>query len=206
MYPYSHPAPEARAFRIQGTGATVGGTTNTNVVAFTGAPAVHMGTKASYLGTTFVAPTGGSGLTYNVVNDAAFGTVVKVCKRGIYLAQIDADGTLSDTAGAQIGITLDLAAAQLLVGAGTVTALSDIVLGYQNTNGVTDAAIPAKAVAEVYITDALAAGAQPTAVAGATGVGCIRFIANNGANAVVATAYVAASIRATVVWQNDLAG
>lgn len=199
--------PEARAFRIQGTGATVAGTTNTNVVAFTAAAATWQGTKTSKLGATFVAPTSGSDLTYNVVNDAAMGTAIKICRRGIYRAQISADNTIADVAAAQLGITLDQALALYTVAAGTVSALSDSVLGYTVIDSLADQGTPCVVSADVYITDAQAAGAQPVAATGGVqGVGVLRFIANNNGNAVVATAFIVASIRATVAWVNDLAG
>lgn len=205
---------ESRALRIQGTGATVAGTTNTNIVAFTAAAALWQSSPGILpavtrypIGATFVAPTEGSGNWLNTVNSATAGTGFKFNRRGVYLAKIDAEGTDGDTGNCQLAITLDSAAAQDVVGAGTVSALSDIVLGWQNTNGVAAVGLPCNVVAPVYVTDTLAGGAQPSADLTTTrGVGVLRFFANNAGNGLVATALIVASIRATITYQGDLIG
>ncbi len=205
---------ERRGLRIQVTGATVAGTTNTNVVAFTGAAAAWQmpingvpGTTTYPIGTTFVAPVANSGNWINTVNSVTAGTGFKFNRRGIYQVQIDADNTIADVAAAQLAITLDQAAALDTVAAGTVAVLSDTVLAWQVIDSLADQGTPCKANATVYITDFLAGGAQPSADLTTTrGVGVVRFLANNNGNAVVATAFIVTSIRATIVGMGDLAG
>lgn len=200
--------PERRALRIQGTGATVGGAVNTNVVAFTAAAAAWQGSPLTTgIGTTHVAPTAGSGNWINVVNDTDHATTFKFNKKGVYRAQISADNTIADVAAAQLGITLDQALALYTVAAGTVSALSDSVLGWTVIDSLADQGTPCVVSADVYITDTLAGGAQAADAAGVQGVGVLRFIANNNANGLVATAFIVTSIRATIVQiAPDLAG
>lgn len=204
------PKMRRRALRIQGCAATVGGTTNTNVVAFTGAVAAAQGTTASTIGTTNVAPVADSGNWINVVNDAAFGTTFKFNRYGVYQVAIMADSTIAYTAGAQVGITLDQLAAQYIAVGGTVanSVISDQNLAFWTQGDtVADVAIPCLAQSTVYITKAQAGGAQPTAAAGVQGVGVLRFTANDNNNGVIATALIVASIRATITQVNaDLAG
>lgn len=195
--------------RVAVTGATVASadSSNAGVILFTGTPAVTQGT-AYPIGTTAVASVAGSGNWLNIVNSAVMGTVFKFNRRGVYQVQVYADGTLSDTAQAQLGITLDCAAATCVIGTSALTPATTGLIDYNVTNGVADAAIPSRAAGPVYITDALAGGAQPTAVAGtfSGGVGVVRLHATNGAGAVVATAFVVTSIRAEVTRMADLAG
>lgn len=203
--------PERRALRIQGTAATVAGTTNTNVVAFTAAAAAWQGSPLTNgIGTTHVAPTAGSGNWINVVNDAVFGTTFKFNKKGIYRVQLEAESTAAYAAGAQVGITLDQALAQYTVTAGTVanSVISDANLAFwTQLDTVADVSIPCVVGTTVYITDTLAGGAQAAAVAGVQGVGVLRFTANDNANGVISTALVVATIRATIVQTSaDLAG
>lgn len=204
---------ERRALRIQGTGATVGGSSSTNVIAFTSAAAQFQTTREGVpgtftypIGTTYTAPAENSGTWINAVISPTIGTGFKFCRKGVYFVNLAADGTAGDTAGAQLAITLDQGVALDTVAAGTVTALSDIVLDYYTTDGVAAASIPARCGVPVYITDRLANGAQPTADGVTRGVGVLRMLANNGANAVVATAFVVASIRATIVAINEISG
>lgn len=207
---------ERRALRIQGTGATVAGTTNTNVVAFTGAAVAFQmtingvpGTSTYPIGTTYVAPLENSGNWINTVNSVTAGTGFKFNRKGVYFVSLKADGdaTLAATAGAQLGITLDQAAGLDTVAAGTVTALSDTVLDYCVTDAIANAGVPVVTAQYVYITDRLAGGAQPSADLTTTrGVGVMRFIANNNANAVIGAALTVASIRATIVMSNEISG
>lgn len=184
------------------------GTTNTNVVAF-GAAAVAQG-SAYPIGATHVAPVAGSGTWLNIVNDAAFGTTFKFCRRGVYQMVVRADETVANTAAFQIGITLDQALALYTVAAGTVSSATagygTSVLDFCNGDGLADSQIPAMTQATIYITDALAGGAQAAAVVGTQGVGVVRVIANNQANGAIGTALILASYRASVVRTQDLAG
>ncbi len=200
---------ERRGVRIAVTGATVASAdaANAGVVLFTGAPSALQGTIYT-IGTTAVAPTALSGNWINVVNSAIMGTVCKFNYRGVYFARFYADGTLADTANAQVGITLDCAAATCVIGTSALTPATTGLIDYGVSNGVAAASIPGRAAGPVYITDALAGGAQPVASAGvfSAGVGVLRFHATDGAGAVVATAFVVASIRAEINYQGDLAG
>lgn len=199
---------QRRAIRIQGTGATVGGAVNTNVVAFTSAAAAWQGTIVGTVGATHVAPTVNSANWINVVNDTDHATTFKFNRAGVYRATISADSVAAYAAGAQLGITLDQALALYTVAAGTVSALSDTVLGYlSQIDTIADVSIPFHVTADVYVTKAMAGGAQAADAAGVQGVGVLRFIANDNANGVVSTAFVVASIRATIAQVNDnLAG
>lgn len=204
---------ERRGLRIQGTGATVAGTVNTNIIAFTSAAAQFQslvgttGVGAYPIGTTYVAPVENSGTWINTVNSAAAGTGFKFCRKGIYKVSLAADATAGDTAGSQLAITMDQAAALDTVAAGSVSLLSDSVLDFNNTDGVAAASIPSRCDVLVYVTDRLAGGAQPSADLTTTrGVGVMRFLANNNANAVVATAFIVTSIRAAILMENEIVG
>ena len=200
--------PERRAVFVQGTGATVAGTVNTNIIAFTGTPTNWqigaLGTAPYPVGTTFVAPTEGSGNWLNIVNSASAGSGFKFNRRGVYQIDLYGEGTSADTGAAQLAVTIDQGAGLDTVAAGTVSALSQSVLGWQNKQGVAATIISAHVSVPLYITETLAGGAQPSADLTTTrGVGVVRFLANNAGNAVVAPAVVVTSIRATIVQQFD---
>lgn len=208
---------EQRGLRIQGTGATYGGTVNTNILAFTSAAALWQSTKGAVpgtstypIGTTYVAPTEGSGNWINTLNDAAAGTGFKFNRRGVYQTDLYAEGdpTVAATTAVQLAISLDSAVGFDLVGAGTAATLSDSILGWQNSDAVAAAAIPLHVSVPVYITDTLAGGAQPsTNLTTTRGVGVMRMFVNNAANAAAtAASLLITSIRATIVHQNDLVG
>lgn len=196
---------ERRSLRVAGTGATVAGTTNTQVIAFTGVPTLVQGTVFA-LSLTQVAPSGGTGVWVNAVNDAVFGTTFKMLKRGQFRAQISAIGTAGSTVAAQIGITIDSPAANLIA----TTGLTDATVGlidYSQLLGVAVASLPLKAQGIVNITDTLATPtALPAAAAGAQGQGVIRFHASTGAGAVIAAALIITTIRCEIDYIGDLAG
>ncbi len=200
---------ERRGVRIAVTGATVASAdaANAGVVLFTGAPSALQGTIYA-IGTTAVAPTALSGNWINVVNSSVMGTVCKFNYRGVYFARIYADGTFADTGNAQLGITLDCAAATCVIGTSALTPATTGLIDYGVSNGAADTSIPGRASGSVYITDALAGGAQPASSVGvfSGGVGVLRFHATDGANAVVGTAFVVTSIRAEINFIKDLAG
>ena len=206
---------ERRALRIQGTAASPNGTVNTNLLAFTAAAApIQMtingvpGTTTYPIGTTFVAPVENSGNWINVVNSAAAGTGFKFNRKGVYRMDVAANDSTASTALAQIGITLDQAAALDTVAAGTVSALSDTVLQWGNLDGLADCSIPLLVTTPLYITDRLAGGAQPSADLTTTrGVGVVRVIINDQANGEIADAtLVVAQIRATIYMENEISG
>ena len=191
-----------RAMRVVGCAATVAGTTNTQIINFTGTPAVVQGT-ALPIGTTLVAPVAASQNWLNVFGDAVLGTTFKVNRRGVYMARLSAVETAANVAAAQIGITVDCPAANLAVAA----PLTDATVGlidYTNILGVASSQVPGKTFGHIYITDALAGGAQPSATT--AGVGVIRFHASNGVSAVVGAVYIVGTYRADIVYLNDIAG
>jgi hypothetical protein len=196
---------ERHGLRSRSTAAAITATTNTQIILFVGAPVATQGTPY-IIGATNVAPLAGTGNWINVVNDAAFGSTFKFNKRGVYFCQSYAQNQVAGVTAVQIGITLDCAAASLLV----ATPLTPATVGLIDLNDFTsiaDAGIPARASGLVYITDTLAGGAQPTAVAGATGVGVLRFHASTGAGAVVGEAsLIEATVRAEITRMNDMAG
>lgn len=204
---------EKRALSIQGTANAVNGTNaaNSHVIAFNAAAAEWQGTRfTTGIGTTHVAPTAGSGNWINVVNDAAFGTTFKFNKRGIYRVEVGANGVVAYAAGTQVGITLDAAAAVLAIATGSPqTTISGSILAlWTSIDTVADSSIPVSFGTTIYITDALAGGAQASAAAGASGVGVMRLVGSNNAGAVLDnTILVPASIYATIASiANDLAG
>lgn len=206
---------ERRGLRIMGSPASPNGTVNTNVLAFANAPApIQMtiggvpGTTTYPIGSTLVAPVGLSGNWINVVNSTAAGSQFKFNRKGVYDVQIAANDDTAITALAQIGITLDQAAALDTVAAGTVAALSDSVLAWANGDFLADSSMPILARSIVYITDRLAGGAQPSADGTTTrGVGVLRFIVNNQANGEIADAtLVVGLIRATIYGINEIWG
>jgi hypothetical protein len=201
---------ERRALRANGTGATVASAdaANAGVILFTTNTGTIFQGTAYILGTTAVAPVAGSGNWINAVSDANMGSVFKFNRRGVYMASLYAGGTVGDAAAAQIGITLDCAATIGVIGTSALTAATVGLIDLNNTDGVAAAAIPSRAAGPVYITDTLAGGAQPTSAVGvfSGGVGVLRFHATNGAGAVVATAFIVTTIRAEIVYENDLAG
>lgn len=200
---------QRRSAQVAVTGATVASAdaANAGVVLFTGTPATIQGTVYP-IGTTAVAPVTNSGNWLNIVNSAVMGTVCKFNRRGVYIVSLYAQGTVGDTAAAQIGMTIDCTAAQCVIATSALTPASQGLLDLMDTDGAAGAGIPARVSSALYITDALAGGAQPVAGAGvfSGGVGVLRFHATNGAGAVVATAFVVASIRATIAYTGDLAG
>lgn len=201
---------ERRGLSIQATANAVNGTNaaNSHVIAFTGAPTAWQG-SVGQIGTTHVAPTALSNNWINVVNDAAFGTTFKFNRRGVYRAQIGAQGVVAYAAGTQVGITLDAAAAVLAIATGSpqTTISSSILALWTSLDTVADSSIPVFLSVDVYITDALAGGAQASAAAGASGVGVLRFVGSNNAGAVLDnTILVPASIYATIASYGDLAG
>lgn len=175
--------------RVTGTGAANTASTNTNVVAFTGTPTLTNGTVMP-IGTNYVAPTAGSGNWLNVVNDAAFGTTFKFNCRGAYRVQCFFPMTSAVALAANLGVTKDAAAANLLA-AGTLTPTTLTAAGEQAVFdmdialGVAATTFCLKCSADIYITDDEANGAQPAAAAGSQGVGVVRIHLNNNAGAVI---------------------
>lgn len=207
---------ERRSLSIQGTAASPNGTTNTNLIAFTGLATPQQmtingvpGTTSYPIGTTFVPPLENSGTWINVVNSAAAGTGFKFCRKGIYRVTLAADEIAANAAGAQIGITLDAIAGLDVFATGVVASLSDSVLGWGNILGV---AANAMAVVvqppDLYITDRMAGGAQPSANLTTTrGLGVMRMIINDAAGGEVAdTVFTVTSIRATINGVGDING
>ena len=180
---------ERRSIAITGTAAANTASTNTNVVAFTSAPRLTNGTIYP-VGSTHVAPLAGSGNWLNVVNDAVFGTTFKFNLRGKYSVVTFFPMTSGVALGANHGVTKDCAAANLLA-AGTLTPTTTTSTGAQSVFGLDIALSLAaatfclKCVADIYITDAEANGAQAAAAAGAQGVGVVRLHLNNNAGAVI---------------------
>lgn len=180
---------------------------NAGVILFTGAPAVTQGTPYP-IGTTLVAPVGNSGTWLNVASSAASGTLFKFTRRGVYRVAAMANGTPGSVLAAQLGITVDCAAAQCVIGTSALTPASTGLIDYEDYTGVATVAVPMRAEGIAYITDALAGGAQPVPVAGtfSGGVGVMRVHATTGANAALTTQFVVASIRAQIAQLGDVAG
>jgi hypothetical protein len=195
---------ERRALRIVGTGATVGASGNTQVVLFTGLPTALQGTQFA-IGQTAVAPTAGSANWINVVSDAVGGTTFKFNRRGVFEAQMTAVMTSGTALPAQIGITIDAVAAALLVATPLGVATAGLI-DYSTSLGIAASQQTMKARNPVYITDALAGGAQVTAGLGSSGTGVLRFHASTGAGAVVSTALIVTEIRVEITACGDLVG
>lgn len=197
---------ERRALFCNGVAAL--GSINTNVVNFGAVAAAQSSLYA--IGTTHVAPVPGSGNWINVVLDSAFGTTFKFNRRGIYRVNARADETAASTTGFQLGITLDQALALYTVAAGTATSATSgygtSVLDFATGLGSAANQQAVTTQADVFITDALAGGAQAAAASGVQGVGVVRIIANNATNGAIGTALILATYRASVVSIGDVAG
>lgn len=176
---------ETRSFFVGGSGDTgqVGGI-NTAVVNFD-RRAVIWGTR--YPIGTLNAPAGpSSGIWANVVFDAQYGTTVKFTTRGIYRFDVympiptEPETPVIPTA----ALILDASAASMLATAAIIPTVVNAqgqhgVIGMGRTNQLADSGISFGGT--IAITDTLAGGAVPQAVAGATGLGVVRLHLNNGA-------------------------
>lgn len=203
---------ERRALQIAVTGASPNVVStdlaNAGVVLFTGAPGRAQGTPVG-VSTTLAAPTAGSGTFCIVVSAAASGTLFKMTRRGTYAVSLYAQGTTNSALAAQIGLTLDCAAATCVIGTSALTPTTQGILDFADYVGAAVAiGVPMRVSAHMYITDTQAGGALPTQVAGtfSGGVGVLRMHATTGANAALTTQFVVASIRANITYLGDLAG
>lgn len=198
--------------QIAGTGASPNVVStdlaNAGVVLFTGAPGRSQGTPVG-VSTTLSAPAAGSGTFVIVSSAAASGTLFKFTRRGVYAASLYAQGTTNSALAAQIGMTIDCAAATCVIGTSALTPTTTGILDLADYVGAAVAiGVPMRVFAHVYITDSLAGGALPTQVAGtfSGGVGVLRMHATTGANAALTTQFVVASVRANITYVGDCAG
>lgn len=201
---------ERRSFQVTRSNPIgIMGAVNTAVVFFDAPPVLKWGT-AYPIGVTAAAPVAGSGTWCNVVSSAQFGTVLKFTRRGFYEIHVSTaiPGTaeLFPTIGQ--AIMLDSSAASMLVGAALLPTTTnafgapgviDWLTDQQGSEGKS-----LKLGGVVPITDAEAGGAQPAAIAGATGVGCVRLHMNDNAGGAFTPAGFICSLWVNAL--NDIAG
>ena len=200
---------ERRSMRIRAATPSPGVSTdlaNAAVILFSGAGIATNGTIYP-VGATMVAAPAKSGTWLNAVSSANSGTLFKFLLRGVYRVNLSVTGTNASVLAAQIGITLDCAAATCVIGTSALAVGTIGLIRFQTATPAAAMSLPMSVDGTVYITDAMASGALPGATAGvfSGGVGVLRCHASTGANAVLTTQFVVADTLFDIVNDGDLA-